>query len=95
MEDYKSLLRDIFHSEELKIDSQYSKRLKDTIEKLCINEENDKFNKCFVKVCKDIKEITKDSKKKEPCFSKMYLYMTEKLSKTIEELPREQRDPIL
>ena len=33
--------------------------------------------------------------KKQPCFSKMYLYMTEKMHKAIEELPQEQRDLIL
>ena len=64
MGDYKSVLRDIYLSEVLKIDSQYSKRLKDSIEKLCTAAKNDKFNKCFMKVCKDLITITKDSKKK-------------------------------
>ena len=92
MEDYKSVLRDIYLSEELKIDSQYSQRLKDTIEKLCAaTAENDKFNECFMKVRKDLTAITKDSKKKQPCFSKMYLYMTEKMHKAIEELPRDHK----
>ena len=31
---------------------------------------NDNLNKCFMKVCKDLITITKDSKKKLLCFSK-------------------------
>ena len=71
VEDYKSVLHDIYLSEKLKIDLQYGKSLKDIIEKLCSATENDKFNESFVKVHKDLIVITKfkDSKKK-PCFSK-------------------------
>ena len=93
MANYKSVLRDIYLSEELKIDSLYSIRLKGTIERLC-TAADDKFDKCFMKVCTDL-AITKDSKKKQPCFSKMYLYLTENMHKALEELPQEYRDPIL
>ena len=94
MTNYKGVLRDIYLSEELKIDSQYSMRLKGTIERLC-TAADDKFDKCFMKVCTDLIAITKDSKKKQPCFSKMYLYLTENMHKALEELPQEYRDPIL
>ena len=36
-----------------------------------------------MKIYKDVRELNKEFKKKESYFSKMYLYMTEKLNKTI------------
>ena len=47
-EDYKSILQDIFDSEELKIDSYVVQQ--NSMAKLW-TEQNDKFKKCFMKVC--------------------------------------------
>ena len=92
---YKYVLHDIFKSEELKIDSKYSNSLKKTVQEIC-EKGNDKFKECFLQVQEDVfKEVTKDStNKEEHCFRKLYLILSEKLPKAIENcLP--SRDSIL
>ena len=44
--DYKSILRDICDSEELKVDSKYSKKTRETLQQLCLNG-NERFEKCY------------------------------------------------
>ena len=76
---YKSVLRDIFDSEELKIESEYSRSIKTTIQEIC-EEGNDEFEECFLKVKEDVVKA-KDSYKEEDCFGEMYLYLAEELPK--------------
>ena len=43
--DYRSVLRDICDSEELKIDSKNSKKIKETLQQLCLDGDG-RFEKC-------------------------------------------------
>ena len=81
---YKSVLCDIFDSEELKIESEYSRSIKKTIQEIC-EERNDKFEECFLKIKEDVVKA-KDSNKEEHCYGKMYLHLAEELSKAIGKL---------
>ena len=59
MEKWKSILRDIYDSEELKIDSEHSKTLKKLLDQLCTAKSEDRsqllFKECFAAVDRDIK----------------------------------------
>ena len=50
---YKDILKDIYDSEEMKIESEWCKALKRTIDTLC-TEENTTFYSLFKKVRKEI-----------------------------------------
>ena len=89
---YKAVLRDIFDSEELKIDSEYSKSLKKSIQEICEGEDAE-FERCFLDVQQAVANLKTD--KEEYCFDKMYLYLAEELPKAIEKSSTEHRDPIL
>jgi len=74
------LIAKLFSSEEFKIDSTYSEKLKKTIQ--CICEDRDKeFKECYERVRKEVEELVVTSrvnKKEQPYFRDMFLYMTEK-----------------
>ena len=82
---YITFLHDILDSEELKIESEYSKRIKETIEEICVSG-NDKFEECFVEVQGAIGHTVDVNK---PLFRQMYLYLAEDLPKVVSELPKE------
>ena len=50
-----SVLRDTFESEELKIDSVRSKTMKETINELCVKE-NEEFRAMFARIREDIEQ---------------------------------------
>ena len=97
--DYKSVLRDICDSEELKIDSKYSHKIKETLQKLCLDGDQ-RFEKCYERVRKELEGVitaSKDKNKEQPYFRGMFLYLAEKLPKVLKEfeLPKDYDDPII
>ena len=92
--DYKTVLRDIFDSEEFKIEPKYSEKLKKTIQRIC-EDGDEEFEKCYERVRKEVEELVATSrvnKKEQPYyFRDMFLYMTEKLPKVLEDLMRDPR----
>ena len=97
--DYKSVLRDIFDSEEMKIDSEYTEKLKRTVQRICEDGDGE-FEKCYEQVRKEVEEVvatSKVNKKEQPYFRGMFLYIAEKLPKVIEDLltTEQTRDPII
>ena len=83
----QEILRDIFYSEELKIDSDRAKALKKTIDSLCVDK-NRHFNETFSFICEDIAKS-----KKERCstnqYQAMYMYQAERLSSILKKLGKE------
>lgn len=76
---YKDILRDIYDSEEMKIESERCKALKRTIETLCTGE-----NQAFYSLFKKVREELIDLKKKESVakrnlFQACYIYQAERL----------------
>ena len=59
--DYKSVLRDIFDSEEMKIDSEYTEKLKRTVQRICEDGDGE-FEKCYEQVRKEVEEVVATSK---------------------------------
>ena len=74
-DDCKTVLHDVFESEELKIQSDYSARIKQTVEEICTGTSNE-FEECFLRVKKGVCAIKSESNVKEPCFRKMYLFFS-------------------
>jgi len=93
-DDCKTVLRDVFESEELKIHSDYSATIRQTIEEICTGSSS-KFEECFLRVKEGVCVIKGESNAKEPCFRKMYLFLVEKLPELIKSLPERLNDPIL
>ena len=90
--DCKTVLRDIFDSEEFKIESKYFEKLKKTIQHIC--EDGDKeFEKRYERVRKEVELVatSRVNKKEQPYFREMFLYMAEELPKVLEDLTRDQR----
>ena len=94
--DCKTILRDIFDSEEFKIESNYSEKLKKTIQRIC-EDGDEEFEKCYERVRKEVEELVATSrvnKKEQPYFRDMFLYTTEKLPKVLEDLTRDLRQDL-
>lgn len=87
-----SVLRDIFESEELKIDSVRSKTMKETINELCVKE-NEEFRVIFVRISEDIEERKKSKGSPQNVFS--YVAESELLTNLGEVVPGSITDPIL
>ena len=94
----KEILRDLYDSEELKIDSNRCRAIAKTIEMLC-TDENTEFNAVFTEVAEEVEQ-----RKKEPAtirnkFQSLYMYQVERLPVLLKKLGKEQNgsinDPIL
>lgn len=87
---YRTVLRDIYELEELRIESEYSRKLKEIINQLCITC-HEKFEECFIIIKSDIERIKNEakSKRKEPPFARdLFLYMNSSLPSVIKHLPK-------
>ena len=95
----ENILRDIYHSQDLKIKSEGSEQIKNTVHRLCTEEvgvgDLDSFVVSFKNVEDNIRVIKDASKKKEPLFQQMFQYQANRLSPLIHHLPTCLRDPIL
>ena len=83
MKKKEMIFRDIYKSEELKLDSSRSKILKRTLDdlQLCVNDSTE-FDEVFRKVCGDVIKIRKenpDKGTKEPLLQQMFRYQAETL----------------
>ena len=87
-------MRDLWDSEELKIDSDYSSSLKAMVEKIC-KEKNDLFQRCFEEVKEDLAKARSDNPNSGDYFQRMYLYLAQELPKVLKKLPTPYDDPIL
>ena len=90
----KEILRDIYDSEELKIDSNRCKAIAKTIEMLCTTE-NSAFNDMYGEVASDIEKKKSEpttKKKKQP--QALYLYQVERLPVLLKKLGKEERGSI-
>ena len=74
---FKEVLRDIYYSEDLKIQSNRSKRSLVTIEGLCARENTD-FCAAYKIVSKEIQEKKKTVTAKQKLFQAAYLYQVER-----------------
>ena len=92
-------MRDIYDSEELKIDSLYAKTIQTTIEELYSTSQLDKqFEQQYSEVLEATRRITEKArtdKREDPFFREMFLYLVEELPSTVAKLPCNQKDPIL
>ena len=84
---YKDVLRYVYNSEECKVDSAEGKRLKQMVEKLCLNDDawNEDFLAMFNIIERDINEI-KLKLQNKPLFSAMYKYSAETFMKYYEQM---------
>ena len=82
-EDFKVVLRDIYDSEEMKIDSTYTRTrtIRSTIEELCSTSQRDKqFEQQYLTVLEATERIIKKAKtdkKEEPFFRESVVIVTE------------------
>ena len=81
--DYRSIVRDLWDAEELKIKSNYSSSLKATIEKLC-SERSEIFEKYFQEVKEGVARTH---------FQSMFLYLAQELPDIL-KMPNHYSDPI-
>ena len=74
--DYKTVLRDLWDSEELNIDSPYGKALKSKVETLC-RDGDAMFERSFVKVREEVDKVVKnnEAKKEQSYFKAMYIFL--------------------
>jgi len=88
---YNDILRDIYDSEELKIESERCRALKGTIETLCTKE-----NHTFIEVFEIWKEIDMKTKKirlpSENLFQASYMFQVERLPVLLGQLGKEHQD---
>ena len=94
--DYRSVIRDLWEAEELKIKSKYSLLLKNTIERLC-SQRCEIIEEYFQIVKGGVKKIRKNSSEGEesPDFQSMFLYLAQDLPDMLKKMPSEYSDPIL
>ena len=95
--DYRSIVRDLWDAEELKINSSYSSSLKTTIEKLC-SERCETFEKYFEEVREGVARVRANcsARKEQPYFRSIFLYLAEELPDILKnEMPSHYSDPIL
>ena len=78
--DYRSIVRDLWDAEELKINSSYNSSLKATTEKLC-SERCETFEKYFEEVREGAARVRANcnARKEQPYFQSMFLYLAEEL----------------
>lgn len=88
---YKDILRDLYDSEEMKIESERCRALKSTIETLCTGE-NKAFYSVFKKVKKEIDLKRKESDAKRNLFQVCYMYQIERLPVLLQQLGKEHED---
>ena len=88
---YKNILRDIYDSEEMKIESERCKVLKSTIDSLC-TEENVAFYSVFKKIREEIDLERKKSSAKRNLFQACYMYQAERLPVVLQQLAKEHKD---
>jgi len=103
--DFKTLLRDVYYSEELKIDSQFAEKLKMKLDELCSGkipeEESTAFQHCFSVVEANIKSKKNDIRRggREISYKDVYLYQAEQVPDLIAKFPPlltdSLREPIL
>ena len=87
--DYRSIVRDLWEAEELKINSSYSSSLKATTEKLS-SERCETFEKYFEEV-----RANCNARKEQPYFRSMFPYLAEELPDILKKIPSHYSDPIL
>jgi len=87
--DFKDVLRDIYYSEDLKIQSNRCKKISATIEDLCTRENGD-FCAVYKIVSEEIKEKRKKVTAKQKLFQAAYLYQVEKLPAALQRLGNEE-----
>ena len=94
--DYRSVLRDLWDAEELKIKSVYSSSLKATVERLC-SERCEVFEKHFQAVKEGVARIraNSDASEEQPHFRSMFLYLAQELPDILKKMPNHYSDPIL
>ena len=88
---YKNILRDIYDSEEMKIESERCKVLKSTIDSLC-TEENVAFYSVFKTIREEIDLERKKSSAKRNLFQACYMYQAERLPVLLQQLAKEHED---
>ena len=106
-DDFKTLLRDIFYSEELRIDSQFAANLKEKLDELCRGqvpeEQSSTFQCCYTAVKLDVKAkknaIRMRGAGREISYKDIYLYQAEEVPKLLAKFPSQLtdslREPIL
>ena len=77
-------------TEELKINSEYSKKFKALLDQLCTATPEDPsiclFRECFAAIDNDIKQLRKEAETtidERPYFKRMFLYQAQRLSSAI------------
>ncbi|XP_065894855.1 uncharacterized protein [Dysidea avara] len=87
---YKDILRDVYDSEELKIDSQRSKSIAKVIDQLCVSE-NTAFSDLFSLVSKEVEQKRKEPAAIRNSFQACYMYQAERLPVVLQQLGKEQQ----
>ena len=87
-----SILRDLWDSEEFKINSDVSSSLKTTLDKIC-SEGNEMFVRYFEEVKLSVEKAK--SNNSGAFFQFMYMYLAQELPTVLEKLPSPYNDPIL
>ena len=91
---YKEVLRDIYCSEELKIESKRCKKISSTIDTLCTGE-NTSFCALFELVSKEIEQKKELSAKcKLFKFQASYMYQAERLPVVLQRLGKEEEGSV-
>ena len=97
---WKSLLRDIYDSEDLKIKGERSERIKNTIHRLCTEtietKDLESFIASFNEVERNVQGIKDACKQtKQDLFQGLFQYQANCLSLSTQCLPTDLKDPIL
>lgn len=86
---YKELLRDVYNSEELKIESKRCKAISNTIDALCrVN--NTDFSALYEVVRKEIYQRKKELSAKHKSCQAAYMYQAERLPVVLQQLGKEE-----
>jgi len=99
---WKSVLRDLYDSEELRIKSNRSKVTRTLLDELCTARLDDPilclFDKCYTIVETDIERLKKEAastKEEKPYFKRMFHYQAKSLPTVIQVLPDKLKDPVM
>ena len=92
----KEVLRDIYCSEELKIESKRCKKISSTIDTLCTGENTTSFCALFELVSKEIEQKKKElsAKCKLFKFQALYMYQAERLPVVLQRLGKEEEGSV-